>query len=109
VNRVALEKVREDKVRANDGFDGTWVAHPDLVEVATVCFDAVLGQRPNQLGRLRDDVAVQGSQLVDVRIPGSSITEAGLRLNVNVGIQFRAPIRCGAVIPSPASTWVATT
>ena len=89
VNRVALEKVREDKVReANDGFDGTWVAHPDLVEVATECFDAVLGQRPNQLGRLRDDVAVQGSQLVDVRIPGSSITEAGLRLNVSVGIQY---------------------
>jgi malate synthase len=89
VNRIALEKVREDKEReARDGFDGTWVAHPDLVEVATECFDAVLGSRPNQLDRLREQVRVQGSELIDVRIPGSSITEAGLRLNVNVGIQY---------------------
>src|ERR1700736_898504 len=59
VNRVALEKVREDKVReANDGMDGTWVAHPDLVDVATECFDAVLRERPNQLGRLREEVSV---------------------------------------------------
>jgi len=89
VNRVALEKVREDKVReAGDGFDGTWVAHPDLVQVATECFDAVLGDRPNQLDRMREDVSVRGAQLVDVAIPGSSITEAGLRLNVSVGIQY---------------------
>jgi malate synthase len=89
VNRVALERVREDKVReAGDGFDGTWVAHPDLVGVATECFDAVLGQRPNQLDRLREDVRVDGRQLVDVAIPGSTITEAGLRLNVSVGIQY---------------------
>jgi len=89
VNRVALEKVREDKVReAGDGFDGTWVAHPDLVQVATECFDAVLGDRPNQLDRMREEVSVRGAQLVDVAIPGSSITEAGLRLNVSVGIQY---------------------
>jgi malate synthase len=89
VNRVALERVREDKVReAGDGFDGTWVAHPDLVQVATECFDAVLGDRPNQLDRLREDVDVRGSQLVDIAIPQSSITEAGLRQNVSVGIQY---------------------
>ena len=89
VNRLALDKVREDKVReANDGFDGTWVAHPDLVDVATECFDAVLGDRPNQISRLREEVDVSGPQLVDVAIPGSTITEAGLRLNVNVGIQY---------------------
>ena len=83
VNRVALERVRDDKVReAGDGFDGTWVAHPDLVDVATECFDAVLGERPNQLERLRPEVAVEGRQLIDVAIPGSSVTEAGLRLNV---------------------------
>jgi malate synthase len=88
-NRVALEKVREDKVReANDGFDGTWVAHPDLVEVATECFDEVLGERSNQIDRRRDDVRVDGSQLIDVAIPDGSVSEAGLRLNVNVGIQY---------------------
>jgi malate synthase len=89
VNRVALQKVREDKEReARDGFDGTWVAHPDLVEVATECFDAVLGDHPNQLERLREDVQVKGSQLIDTRIPGGTITEPGLRLNVSVGIQY---------------------
>src|SRR3989441_3125007 len=67
VNRVALEKVREDKVReANDGFDGTWVAHPDLVGVATECFDEVLGSRPNQIDRRRDEVRVEAPQLIDV-------------------------------------------
>jgi malate synthase len=89
VNRLALEKVREDKVReAGDGFDGTWVAHPDLVQLATECFDAVLGERPNQIKRRPPDVRIDGRQLVDVAIPGSSITEAGLRLNVSVGIQY---------------------
>ena len=89
VNRVALERVREDKVReAGDGFDGTWVAHPDLVDVATECFDAVLGERANQIERRRNDVQVEGRQLIDVSIPASSITEAGLRLNVSVGIQY---------------------
>jgi len=89
VNRLALEKVHEDKVReAGDGFDGTWVAHPDLVQLATECFDAVLGERPNQIEVPSREVHVDGRQLVDVAIPGSTITEAGLRLNVSVGIQY---------------------
>jgi malate synthase len=89
VNRVALEKVREDKVReAGDGFDGTWVAHPDLVPTATEVFDGVLGDRPNQLERLRPEVAVEARQLIDVAIPGGQVTEAGVRANVSVGIQY---------------------
>src|SRR5579884_3220567 len=89
VNEVALAKVREDKVReAGDGFDGTWVAHPDLVSTATECFDAVLGERANQIDRLREDVRVTGTQLVDTTVPGGRITEAGLRQNVSVGIQY---------------------
>ena len=89
VNRVALQRVREDKEReAGDGFDGTWVAHPDLVGVAKECFDAVLGERANQLDRMREEVQVRAGQLTDVAIPGASITEDGLRLNVSVGIQY---------------------
>jgi malate synthase len=89
VNRVALAKVKEDKDReALAGFDGTWVAHPDLVTTATEAFDRVLGDRPNQLDRQRPDVAVASAQLIDMRTPGGSITENGLRLNVSVGIQY---------------------
>ncbi|MDQ6772437.1 MAG: malate synthase A [Candidatus Dormibacteraeota bacterium] len=89
VNRTALAKVREDKEReAADGFDGTWVAHPDLVELATECFDAVLGDRPNQIGRLRDDVRPDAAGLIDVRVPGGHVSEAGLRTNISVGIQY---------------------
>src|SRR5438093_10886277 len=89
INEVAIARVREDKEReSGDGFDGTWVAHPDLVPLATECFDVVLGERPNQVERLREDVQVRGSQLVDTRVPGGSITEPGLRLNVSVGIQY---------------------
>jgi malate synthase len=89
VNRVALAKVEEDKDReAKAGFDGTWVAHPDLVAIATEAFDRVLGERPNQLQRQRPDVAVTAGQLIDVRVPGGSITENGLRLNVSVGVQY---------------------
>ncbi len=81
----------EDKEReANAGFDGTWVAHPDLVETAMAEFDRVLGDRPNQLDRQRDDVDVSAEQLLDVRIPGGEITEAGLRTNVNVGLRYLA-------------------
>src|SRR5260370_10094181 len=88
VNRVALAKVKEDKDReAKDGFDGTWVAHPDLVATATEAFDKVLGDRPNQLERQRPEVAVTAGQLIDVRVPDGTITENGLRLNVSVGIQ----------------------
>src|SRR6202171_2967588 len=89
VNRVALAKVKEDKDReAADGFDGTWVAHPDLVPTATEAFDRVLGDRPNQLDRQRPDVQVTAAQLVDVQVPGSTITENGLRMDVSVGIQY---------------------
>ena len=89
VNRVALVKVKEDKDReAADGFDGTWVAHPDLVPTATEAFDRVLGDRPNQLERQRPEVKVTGGQLIDVRVPDGTITENGLRMNVSVGIQY---------------------
>ena len=89
VNATALAKVKEDKDReARDGFDGTWVAHPDLVPTATEAFDRVLGERPNQLERQRPEVSVKASQLIDVKIPGSTITENGLRMNVSVGIQY---------------------
>jgi malate synthase len=89
VNAVALAKVAEDKRReAGDGFDGTWVAHPDLVPVALAEFDAVLGDRPNQVERKRDDVHVTEEQLVDFEIPGSEITDDGLRVNVSVGVRY---------------------
>src|ERR1700736_1422884 len=89
VNRVALAKVKEDKDReAGDGFDGTWVAHPDLVPTATEAFDRVLGSRLNQLDKQRPDVNVSAQQLIDVQVPGGTITEGGLRLNVSVGIQY---------------------
>jgi malate synthase len=91
VNENALKKVREDKVReVGDGFDGTWVAHPDLVPVATEIFDATLGRQPNQIERLREDVDVRGEQLVDVRVPGGTVTETGLRNDVSVGLQYLA-------------------
>jgi malate synthase len=89
VNATAIAKVREDKEReANDGFDGTWVAHPDLVPVATEVFDAILGDRPNQVGRRRDDVSVEAEDLLDVRVPGGEVTENGIRDNVSVGLQY---------------------
>jgi malate synthase len=89
VNRVALEKVQEDKEReASQGFDGTWVAHPDLVPVAMEAFDAVLGERPNQIDRQRPDVAVGAPELLDVAATPGDVTEDGLRNNVSVGIQY---------------------
>jgi malate synthase len=91
VNEVALKKVSEDKIReANDGFDGTWVAHPDLVPTAMAEFDHVFGDRPNQLERTRDDAAVTGADLLNVAATPGEITEEGVRLNVNVGIQYVA-------------------
>ena len=84
----AEEKVRADKRReASDGFDGTWVAHPDLIQVAQAEFDAVLGNKPNQVDRQRDDVHVTASQLLDVRI-GRDITESGVRENVSIGLRY---------------------
>ncbi len=91
VNEVALTKVREDKEReAGQGFDGTWVAHPDLVPVAQEIFDRVLGDRPNQLARQRDDVTASAAALLDVDSAPGEITEDGLRNNVSVGIQYLA-------------------
>jgi malate synthase len=89
VNEVALTRVREDKVReANDGFDGTWVAHPDLVPVAREVFDGVLGAEPHQVRRRRDEVNVSGLDLTRVEVPGGKITDAGLRGNVSVALQY---------------------
>ncbi|MEU5048696.1 malate synthase A [Streptomyces sp. NPDC021096] len=89
VNEVALEKVRADKRReAGDGFDGSWVAHPDLVPVARACFDAVLGDRPHQKDRLREDVEVTAEQLIAVDTLEARPTAAGLRNAVQVGIRY---------------------
>ena len=91
VNAVALAKVREDKEReAGQGFDGTWVAHPDLVPVAMEIFDRVLGERPNQVERQRPDVASTAADLLDVAATPGEITMEGLRNNVSVGIQYLA-------------------
>jgi malate synthase len=91
VNKVALAKVRDDKTReSRDGFDGSWVAHPDLVPVCREIFDGILGEAPNQLGKLRDDVHVTAAQLLDVPSTPGEITEAGLRSNVSVGVQYLA-------------------
>jgi malate synthase len=91
VNAVALEKVRADKLReSGDGFDGSWVAHPDLVPVCREVFDDVLGARPNQLARQREDVAVTAADLLDVASTPGEITEEGLRSNVSVGLQYLA-------------------
>jgi malate synthase len=91
VNAVALAKVREDKEReAGQGFDGTWVAHPDLVPVAREVFDAVLGDRPNQIERQRDDVSTTAAQLLDVAATPGDVTDDGVRNNVSVGIQYLA-------------------
>jgi len=89
VNERALAKVREDKQReARAGFDGTWVAHPDLVPVAQEIFDQHLGDRPHQKNVLRDDVQVNASDLLDFRIEGGQVTEDGARHNVNVALQY---------------------
>jgi malate synthase len=89
VNEVALAKVRDDKTReAGDGFDGSWVAHPDLVPVCREVFDGVLGERPNQLDRTRDEVSVTAEQLLAVKDTPGEQTEAGLRNAVSVGIQY---------------------
>jgi malate synthase len=91
VNERALAKVRDDKTReSQDGFDGSWVAHPDLVPVCREIFDGVLGDAPNQLGKQRDDVHVTAAQLLAVSATPGEITEAGLRNNVSVGLQYLA-------------------
>jgi len=88
-NAAALAKVRDDKEReAGDGFDGSWVAHPDLVPVCRAAFDAVLGTRPHQIERTRDDVEVDAGRLLDVASAGGAPTGAGLRAAVAVGLRY---------------------
>ncbi|MEM6431905.1 MAG: malate synthase A [Deinococcota bacterium] len=89
VTENALANVKADKEReAKDGYDGSWVAHPDLVATVKEVFNAQLGDKPNQKDRLREDVAVTARDLINTDIAGGSITEDGLRLNISVGIQY---------------------
>ncbi|NUR86192.1 MAG: malate synthase A [Nonomuraea sp.] len=89
VNKIALEKVTADKTReSGDGFDGSWVAHPDLVPICRDVFTQVLGDRPNQLDNLREDVKVTADDLLNVQ--KGPITEAGLRNNVDVALRYLA-------------------
>jgi malate synthase len=91
VTENALARVREDKEReATDGCDGTWVAHPDLVPVAMDVFDRALGDKPNQKYRLRQDVEVAATDLLDLAVADGQVTEAGLATNVSVGIRYIA-------------------
>ena len=93
VNKVAMDKVRQDKTReSGDGFDGSWVAHPDLVPLCREVFDGVLGDRPNQLDKLRDEVSVTAEDLLSVRQDPGEITEAGLRNDISVGLQYLASL-----------------
>jgi malate synthase len=94
-NLRALAKVRADKEReAGDGHDGTWVAHPGLVPIALEIFDRQLGDRPNQLDRLRDDVSTQAADMIVA--PAGSITEAGVRNNIEVAIRYLAAWLAGS-------------
>jgi malate synthase len=91
VTEKALGKVHDDKRReAGDGFDGSWVAHPDLVPICDEEFGAVLDERPNQLDRLREDVSVTADQLLDVKATPGAASEAGLRAAVDVGVRYIA-------------------
>ena len=88
VNEIALARVNEDKLReATSGFDGTWVAHPDLVPVARAEFDRVFGDRPNQK-EAPGASDVEAAALLDVSVPGGRVTEAGVRQNVSVAIRY---------------------
>jgi malate synthase len=88
-NEKALDGVRKDKQReVSQGYDGTWVAHPDLVPVAREVFEQGLNGAPNQLSRRRDDVNVTAAELLDLAATPGSITENGLRTDVNVGFQY---------------------
>lgn len=89
--KAAFDKVRADKTReAGDGFDGSWVAHPDLVPICREVFDGVLGERPNQLDRQRPEVSVTADDLLDVASASGSVTEAGLRTNLAVAVTYTA-------------------
>ena len=96
VTARAIEQVTQDKTReVGQGFDGTWVAHPDLVPVAKAVFDAAFGDKPNQKHVLRQEVAVTAADLRNFDIPGGKVTEAGMRLNISVGIQYLNAWLCG--------------
>lgn len=89
VNAVALQRVTDDKLReSRDGFDGTWVAHPDLVPIAKEVFQDYLQSRPHQKDRLRDEVKVVSQELLNFNVPGGQISEPGLRQNISVGLQY---------------------
>jgi len=89
VNAKALDKVREDKQReSGDGFDGTWVAHPDLVPVAREVFDRVLGDRPNQKQTRREDPQIPADSLIDLHVDGGAVTRQGVETNVDVALQY---------------------
>ena len=89
INEKALAKVREDKLReVNDGFDGTWVAHPDLVPTAKEVFDQKLGEGPPEGPAALGGPGRRAAQLIDPAVPGGKITEAGFRLNVDVALQY---------------------
>ncbi len=89
VNERAFQQVRADKEReASQGFDGTWVAHPDLVPVAMEVFDRHLGNNPHQKHVKREDVRVTAEDLLNFEVPGGKVTEAGLRNNVSVALQY---------------------
>src|SRR6202522_352178 len=91
VTERGLAKVREDKTReSTDGFDGSWVAHPDVVPVCKEVFDGVLGAKPNQLDRQRPEVAVTSADLLAVAKTPGGVTEAGLRNNISVALQYLA-------------------
>ena len=91
INKKAFAKVREDKeLESRNGHDGTWVAHPDLVPLATEVFDGVLGDRPHQIDKQRDDVKPDADALLNVTVEGAAITDAGVRMNVDVAIQYLA-------------------
>src|SRR5262249_31827245 len=88
-NERAIDAVKADKEReAKAGVDGTWVAHPDVVQTALDAFDAVLGDRPNQIDKPRYDVDVTAEQLLDAAATPGEITEEGLRSDVSVGFQY---------------------
>jgi malate synthase len=89
VTERALSKVAADKKReAGDGFDGTWVAHPDLIATARAEFDAVLGGKPNQLQRLRPEVSVSAKDLIDIASAGGEISTQGVRSNISVAVRY---------------------
>jgi malate synthase len=89
VNERALDQVRRDKEReANAGYDGSWVAHPDLVPICREVFDGVLGSHPNQLHRHRDDVRVTADDLLAVAATPGEVTDAGVRANVSVALRY---------------------